>query len=686
MDKLKFVLFTLLISIISSCETNIIDDTGNAIAGVDFPTTEATDNYSVTYQYKDGVIVLDEKSQAYLIKVESDSILYFSTNTPAAFLPSVGDVISARVTEKTPYGLGNVVLEKSESEGMIRCVTSVTELDNIFEELSFEYNTTLTDSILDGYTDKEGNFIEPSFVWYDVEGDSIVSDNLQENSKSSNVQSRGIGNDTRATIGRQKLVTWPLKAEKGGVRLTGDISLGAFVHCSGDIKKNSFDFYVQPVIDISALSKIGVMYNPNLYQDIDEYSIFNLKDIVKGVIQLGPVTLRPYVDVETYVDFGASGTVDMAFGKTFSAKIGYSQQEGGYIKNSTSDGPENKLIKSVSLDGNISIGFRCLFDVGCGLYTKNIALALDPYFKYSLGADCRLTGNETGWRASSKINFDINVGANGRLAVNWFGGIKLSPTLKFFDTNLYHKEWPILPVVDENTFSVKRDKSSNSLIFDAKYDITGGLLSMFDNIYPEIAVYKGGEFIYKKTYSNKTKYNQKQNVTFRLDGLKEDVAYTAKPIITINGVDLELDGIPFSSTSPTASVTDIVQTDAEFGIFQHNGHDYSYRFKFYVNAHLIGSENCNEWGLYDPNSDRVYNSYELKDGRHTSYWTGWSNNPSATWTKTPYVILLDGNYKMFESHTHTCNYGWGNYAAKSRMMMGGDNDMVVEMDSVVYHK
>lgn len=668
---------TVLVVFLSSCETNIIDESGNVIAGFDCPQTETTKEYSITYQYNDGVIVLDDKAQSYLVKVENDTVLYFSDNTPSSIMPNVGDIISSRVTAKTPYGLGNIVIEKSEINGLVKCVTTVTELDNIFKELSWEFNSTLTDSIASGYTDSNGDRVEPSYVWYDVDGDSIINE-LQGASSQTRTSNDG-------TIGRQKLVKLPFKVEKTKAKLEGAISLGAFVHCSGDISENAFNFYVQPVIDISAISKVGRMYEPNLYQDINEYPIFNLKDIVKGVIQLGPVTLRPYVDIEAYVDFGASGTENLEFGKTFSAKIGYSQQEGGYIKNSTSDSRENNFFKSISFDGNISIGFRSLFDAGCGLYTKNVALSIDPYFNCKLSADCRLTGNETGWRSSSKIDFDINVGAEGRLAVDWFDRIKLSPTLKFLDTNLYHKEWPILPVVDENSFSVKRDETSNSLVFNAKYDITGGLMSMFDNICPGIAVYKGGELIYIKTFPDKTKYDKKQNATFELDGLKEDIAYTAKPTITVLDVEQELDGIPFSSTSPTASVTDIVQTDAEYGIFYHNGQTYLYRFKFYVNAHLIGSENCLEWGLYDPNSDGVYNSYELKDGRNTSYWTGWANDPSATWTKTPYVILLDGNYKMFETHTHTCNYGWGNISTRSSTMSVRVNDMVLQMDSVVYH-
>ena len=548
MNKIAKILSAFITIVLVSCETNVIDDSTNVIAGVDYPIIETTEDYNVTYQYKKGVIVLDEQNQTYLVKVEADTILYFLQNTPSSILPKVGDVLSARVTEKTPYGLGNIVLEKSESEGMIRCVTTVTPLDNIFEELTWEYNASLTDSILSGYTDEEGNTIEPSYVWYDSEADSIIHETPQETRASSIYQ-------TRATIGHQKLITFPLNYNpKHGnvsiVNVSGEVSIGALVHCSGNVKEKTFNFYVQPIINIEAGSKLGIMYNKNLYQDIfPELSIFKLKDIIKGFIQLGPVTLRPYADVEVYIDFGASGTVDMKFGKSFSAKIGYSQQKGAYIENSTSDGPENKFVKSIVLDGNIFFGIKCVFDVGCGLYTKNIALELNPYLKCSLDADLRLTGNDNGWKPSSKLNFDIKAGANGRLVINWFGDLKLTPTLNFFETKLFHKEWPLMPTINQNTFSVQRN-NINPFVFDAKYDITGGLLSMFGNIYPGIAVYKDGELVYKKNASSKTSFNNRQTANFKLDGLQAEASYTAKPIITVYGIDQKLEGIPFSVLCP----------------------------------------------------------------------------------------------------------------------------------------
>lgn len=50
MNKLKYIFFTLFAILIASCGTNTIDETGNAIAGLDYPVTETGEGYSITYK------------------------------------------------------------------------------------------------------------------------------------------------------------------------------------------------------------------------------------------------------------------------------------------------------------------------------------------------------------------------------------------------------------------------------------------------------------------------------------------------------------------------------------------------------------------------------------------------------------------------------------------------------------
>lgn len=165
--KKLITLFACMLALTSCLEHLLGDD--DKVEGFEHPVTETTDEYSITYQYKEDVTVLTEKHQGYIVKVEADTILYFSSSTPESVLPKVGDVVSARASGKLPYGLGNIVLEVSEQDGMTRCVTTLAGLDEIFEELSWEYNSTLTDSLLDGYEDENGNAVTPKYAWYDEE-------------------------------------------------------------------------------------------------------------------------------------------------------------------------------------------------------------------------------------------------------------------------------------------------------------------------------------------------------------------------------------------------------------------------------------------------------------------------------------------------------------------------------------
>ncbi|MBR4299659.1 MAG: hypothetical protein IKT59_08110 [Bacteroidales bacterium] len=519
----------LMLSVSCNCKDNGYDlDDLPEIEGFDHPITETEDEYSVTFQYKEGVTVLDESRLEYLVKVEADTILYFSSGIPTEIYPKEGDVVTARVSDKTPYGLGNKVVSVVDIDGMTKVITTHADLDEIFEELTWEYNGTLTDSLLEGYTDEDGNFIKPSYVWYNEDTGEYHSE------------------ATRGTIGGRKLVSWPFKFNEDKPfkipKIEGSVYVGAFVHCSGDVKNNDFEFYVEPIIGADTELEAGLIYEPNIWQDMFEWRLFKLKDKAKGYIQLGPLTLRPYVDIEAYFSAAASGTVGLEVGKTFSARIGYSQTRGCYIQNTTASGKENKFLKSVKMiDGNLGLKYKCKFDVGCGLYTKNVAIEINPWFEYSLGTEMRLTfekeEEEKPLQKDIKVFFDINVGADGRMVVDWFGNLKLSPKLEFINTNIAHFEDPLIPTVAKGTFSSKQNGSS----VESSFSVTGGLLSCIMDIYPGIAVYEKDKTIKTQLYDTKTQWRDTIPASYAIYGLDDKVSYSVRPIARIFGHDVELD-------------------------------------------------------------------------------------------------------------------------------------------------
>lgn len=516
--------------ILTSCLDNKIDvNTLPAVEGFEKPVTESTDEYSITFQYNEGVILLDEAAQENIVRVEADSILYFSSSTPSELLPEVGDLITSRISDKLPFGLGNQVLEVSEQEGTIRCVTTLASLDDIYKELSWEYNSSLTDSLIEGYIDENGNAVAPKYVWYNEETGDIDA------------------NATRGTVGHHKLIQWPFEFQTVDKesKVEGSIYVGAFVHCSGDVRNNNFEFYVEPIIGTDATFTAGIMFDADIWQDMFEWNIFKLKDKLKTFIQLGPLTLRPYVDIEAYLSAAASGTIDIELGKTFSARLGYSQTNGSYIQNTTAKGKENDFFRGIDmLNGNVAGKYRCLFDVGCGIYTKKVAIAIEPYFEYSLGAQLLLTlpeGENESIQKKATASFDIVAGAEGKMVVDWFGGLKWSPQMKFVETNIFHAETSLIPHLEEDTFTFKKDASSYIPKYDSRYNISGGLLSSVLDIYPGLAIYKDNTLIHTELYTEKTVWNDTIPTTYTIKNLEEGVSYEARPIARILGHDLELD-------------------------------------------------------------------------------------------------------------------------------------------------
>jgi hypothetical protein len=124
--------------------------------------------------------------------------------------------------------------------------------------------------------------------------------------------------------------------------------------------------------------------------------------------------------------------------------------------------------------------------------------------------------------------------------VDWFGGLKWAPEMKFIETNLFHAETSLIPELEEDSFSFK--KMGNSLVttYDSAYNISGGLLSNILEIYPGIAIYKDTTLVYKELYTEKTAWNESISTKYTISGLEADASYDARPIARIMGFDLEL--------------------------------------------------------------------------------------------------------------------------------------------------
>lgn len=520
MMKCKQHFVTLIIPVLLvACHANVLDDEPENIKGFGYPITEDVEGGKITYQYNDEVIVLSETTQRYLVKVEADTILYFSEATPERLLPYKGGIISSAVIDdKTPYGLGNRVISVSQESGLYKCVTTAASLDEIFKELTLAADIMLvTDAIPSQVEDVDGNL-------HDVTVSKF--------------------SETKAEIGSPNVLTVKLEGqsdEQVGPYVEGDISLGAVLSIDFERSKNRYDCSLSLYAGFDG--EIGVKTQCEGYKKLlprkDKWQILDSK------LPFGPVVLRPFVNAEIGLKGNAEGSISTGLFKEFGAKFGMKNRKSFY-ENLTE--PDAKIIKDISVDVKGEEALVTTLYFGMGLYTKNIAVSIDPSLSVGLSTDFKVN-NENLFKNNPTLDFDIKAEAKGAFYGQFFGKELFREEMTFLSLNLFNHSWPLLPSLVENSLNVTKRDASGPLTFDAEYSLAGGLLSNLDfPLYPAFKVYKGSELVDFISSAENIYGDAAKEFTFELSGLENEVSYTGKPCLVIGDKSYDEDGIAFASS------------------------------------------------------------------------------------------------------------------------------------------
>lgn len=166
----KYFVATILPLIVCSCTLMLEEppapdatEPGENGDGITSPRTEINEFGKSTYQFNEGVRIIDESYLPYLVKAykgsENDTILnethlYFAKNIPADMVPQRGELISTQNVPMIDFALCDKVIAV-EAEGNYFKVTShVVPLDKIFKVLEGEY---IFDIVADGDSASIGN-------------------------------------------------------------------------------------------------------------------------------------------------------------------------------------------------------------------------------------------------------------------------------------------------------------------------------------------------------------------------------------------------------------------------------------------------------------------------------------------------------------------------------------------------
>ena len=176
------------------------------------------------FELAEGAVFMTEDMTSMFSSVEDGKIV-LSASAPAESVPSVGTVIIAPITEKTPAGL--LVKVVSVSGNVL--TTEPASLDEAFDELHVDAVMDMSQYLMHG-VDKDGNITEPDFMTSE-EWEALMPQT----------------EDTKAEVSVSQEftpVSFPIEAGEFEGSIFMKFELNAKIDISRTMKVNSFEFTV----------------------------------------------------------------------------------------------------------------------------------------------------------------------------------------------------------------------------------------------------------------------------------------------------------------------------------------------------------------------------------------------------------------------------------------------------------
>lgn len=332
-------------------------------------------------------ILKQEAAVSYIVeKVESDSLIVFSRNTPKEVLPEVGTMLFIPISEKTPYGfLGKV---KSVEEGnSIKVFTETLPLEEAFENLSIDTTMNIMNGI-ESVCDAEGNMID-----YELIDSTLIEPST--NTVSSTITRAG-GYWQGGIINFPFVITdKDTGSENFSHKLTGKIY----------VELNNFDFSLNIVnnkvenIDVKADPIFKVIISDEM--KIKTSDKWEKKKLIGSInctpiripTPVGiPIILRPKLYM--YLVYGVSGEIvtslSLQYQSSFKTEMHYRNEQ--WDKLFSYNGPENEkpwTVSNIEIKGELYGGTE--MGILIGLYSATTGIGINVTPKFALEANASLS-------------------------------------------------------------------------------------------------------------------------------------------------------------------------------------------------------------------------------------------------------------------------------------------------------
>jgi len=665
---------------------------------------------TVTYKYNQKTIPINDEVESYIVDVKAfnpDDVdtLFFVSSTPEELLPEVDEMMVCSFRERFPHAFCHRCIERTEENGIYRCLFTKCGLFEAFDDLKVNIETDEIDD------DGIGTPI------YEEELDSIMNDNDYSDEPAaarSRWQAPGRRKELKHYGDKLKakeidLGTVSLDASIGGtyggvqsqIIVGGKIGVGAYY--SLDIDKEAeymeitYGLYGEFTTTMEMKSAANVTFTTPV-----AIPILGIKaDIGVAGIEAG-LTCSPYCTISHYINAKATTTLGLDLGLTYTQQGKDKEGTWSFKKRSMNKKAGKSLFygeyKEEVSDG-VKMGIEAGLDFRLGLgidvfgFGANIAAGVKVYSSLDCSLDRGKYTSATDFKAQ---NADFPTWCKGYVT----GGLSalkagIGVTYETPAEKCKNFHIPFFPVYEKGKIYCSR-LSPQTYTMNCKLSELG-LIGMFWNYLPKMRIYDKATGDLEHTFDMKWKEGsglKEFSAESKCDKLKFNREYTAQVSMDSGyGYVVPIEDIYLLTQVPNIKVFDmeIVQTAtpkkaATYEELQNRtivgqhpttgelawmfkNKAYRYRYKIDIMLEIEAPRLIKKWGLHlgDIYANSTEFEHKEKDKKSvflmpTVRMTWYANSSSVSLYAYPFAQIQDENgnvskdLKKYESWSGVVNY------------------------------
>ena len=702
MKKLSVQILVIVTAILSSC-TLYMDEPEKDIQTLrteegytDAETIELPNGEgSLTYKYNKNTIAITDEVEEYVIRVEDDSIVWFSAATPDYYLPKPGEMMTCSYREKFPNGFCHRCTELKDVDGLKRALFTPCGIFEAFDE----FKTTVEDGeyvLPEGATLLSEEETDSMMNANDYDEEELAAAPIHHWRAPMNRAFKKKIKSVRIPLNIQAQLSSPLGIVDGYAKITGEISSGLSVLIDIDKKEEKFVIESGPFGQLSITVEAAVSAGINIESPIAIPILGVRADLKVVAINVG-LTASPFL----YARRQLKDVIKLTLGyeaSTKYTKIGWDSKEAMTVSCTTRKKSGKPIFefesKPAQTDG-LTLYIQGGVDFQVGLGGKVAGTGAEAAIGLKLYGELNQTLDKGQFESTADFkkknaNFPTYALAYAKGMLSLFDG-DLPLEAQYGPIECQVLKIPFFPVFEKGAIYCSRLSPKTYKMEGKIKDI--GLLGLLWDYLPKMRIYDTeNKNKLVKTFTMKWKKGtdlKEFSCEEKCNDIEFNHIYMGQIVMDSgDGFIVPLQDLPFCTNVPDMEITklDLVQsltakngtpeelanpsciarhpTTGQMGWVK-NGKVYNYRYKMNVSLKIGGIVSFYKWGIHMEDKWAKDTRFETTDMRYSNPTVRmtWYSSASEVWlgfTPFGYIIDTDGNKakdsKMYEPWSGTAKY------------------------------